>query len=79
MVPAARPVALEMGPLGLVPVLALVIHLEGVQEAELVEALFGSKYQGLGPPRGKMEVAGREKQRILQRRNSSALQPGVLG
>lgn len=78
LVPPARPVALKMGLLGLLPVLALFILLGGVQEPELVEGFFGSKYWGLGPPSGDMEVAGREEQRILRMRNASSTQPGVI-
>ena len=60
LVPPARPVALKMGLLGLLPVLAFFILLGGVQEPELVEGFFGSKYWGLGPPSRDMEIAGRE-------------------
>ena len=57
-VPAARPVALKMGPLGLVPVLVLFILLGRVQEPELVEGLLGSKYQGLALPAEKWKFLG---------------------
>lgn len=76
--PPARPVDLKMGLLGLLPVLALFILLGGVQEPELVEGFFGSKYWGLGPSSGDMEVAGREEQRVLRMRKTSPTQPEVL-
>lgn len=60
LVPSARPVALNMGLLGLLSVLALFILLGGVRKPELVEGLLASKYWGPDPPSGDMEVAGRE-------------------
>ena len=80
-VPAARPVALKMGPLGLVPVLVLFILLGRVQEPELVEGLLGSKYQGLALPAEKWKFLGGRNKEFYRGGTlpPSAWEPGTLG
>lgn len=70
----------KMGLLGLLPILVPFILLGGVQEPGLVEGSSNSKYWGLSPPSGEMELCWEEETKnSTHKKCFPPPQPGILG